>query len=272
MPSHLDRLDIDIPIYYINLARKPLRKVQFLNNFAGSQIKPIRINAFNGKSSDLLSNIHGPLPEFSYELPRYVRINLDMDHFRSQIGCTFSHLKAIETWLNQSRSPFVLICEDDLSFDLLKYWNFSLSEFIKALPSDWDCVQLCSINPGHAREAIRAQYPAIPRKFRLKKWSEPFWGTGGYLIKREYGHQLFNRCKTNNRYNLGWLNHKQFVADQLIYSFGNVYSIDLLRIMDLGSDIRALKDQGIAINAETANEWWSRIGCKLPLSILTRIG
>lgn len=263
MPSHLDRLDIDIPIYYINLARKPLRNVQFLNNFAGSQIKPIRINAFDGKSSDLLSNIHGPLPEFSYELPRYVRIKspaLPIDHLKSQIGCTFSHLKAIEAWLNQSGSPFALICEDDLSFDLLKYWNFNLSEFIKALPSDWDCVQLVSSNP------------AISRKFRLKRWVEQLWGTGCYLMKREYGHQLLSKSKVNNRYDLGWLKHKQFVADRLLYSFGNVYSIDLLNWMDIGSDIRALKDQIITSNAKTAYEWWSKIGCKLPLSTLIKIG
>ena len=38
-----------------------------------------------------------------------------------------------------------LIFEDDISFELSNYWNFSLNEVIRQLPRGWNVIQLCLI-------------------------------------------------------------------------------------------------------------------------------
>lgn len=62
--------------------------------------------------------------------------------FASYLGTTTSHLKAIRNWYDNTDEPYAFFCEDDISFDTVKYWNFNWEEFFNELPKGWECVQL----------------------------------------------------------------------------------------------------------------------------------
>jgi hypothetical protein len=61
-------------------------------------------------------------------------------------GPTTSHLKAIKDWYFDTEEEYAFFCEDDISFDTVKYWNFTWSEFISQLPNDWDMVYISGNN------------------------------------------------------------------------------------------------------------------------------
>jgi hypothetical protein len=44
-------------------------------------------------------------------------------------GPTTSHLKAIKDWYFDTEEEYAFFCEDDISFDTVKYWNFTWEEF-----------------------------------------------------------------------------------------------------------------------------------------------
>ena len=60
-------------------------------------------------------------------------------------GPVTSHLKAVKEWYYETDEPYTIICEDDLGFQTVQYWNFTWKEFFESLPPDWGCVQLLSL-------------------------------------------------------------------------------------------------------------------------------
>lgn len=97
-------------------------------------------------------------------------------------GPVTSHLKAIKEWYENSNEPYTFFCEDDLSFDTVKYWNFTWDEFFNSLPKDWNIMQLCLI-----REDMFVFFdPDI--KIRNRCWCD--WSGCAYLITRKHAENL----------------------------------------------------------------------------------
>ena len=59
-----------------------------------------------------------------------------------------SHLKAIKHFYEETDDEYCMIVEDDVSFDIARYWNFTWKEFFGLVPYDWDCLQLTTICTG----------------------------------------------------------------------------------------------------------------------------
>ena len=75
-----------------------------------------------------------------------------------------------------------MICEDDFSFDSVKYWNFTWEEFFRQLPQDWNLIQLCLI-----REDMFCFFnPEV--KIRNRCWCD--WSASAYLISRKHAENL----------------------------------------------------------------------------------
>ena len=74
-----------------------------------------RISAYDGREDDLSSIIKGKYPDMMSS---------------GEIGCTTSHLKALNHWLNTSDSPYAVIMEDDCNLDTVHFWNFTWKDFI----------------------------------------------------------------------------------------------------------------------------------------------
>jgi hypothetical protein len=88
-------------------------------------------------------------------------------------GPVASHLANLFVWYRTSSDPYCIVMEDDVSFDTVKYWNFTFKEFIEELPSNWEAVQLVVVSEN--RE---------PPKFRRRLITD--WCAAVFLMKREY--------------------------------------------------------------------------------------
>jgi GR25 family glycosyltransferase involved in LPS biosynthesis len=97
-------------------------------------------------------------------------------------GLVISHLKTIREWYESTDEEYTIICEDDFSFDSVKYWNFTWEEFFGQLPKDWNLIQLCLI-----REDMFCFFnPEV--KLRNRCWCD--WSCCAYLISRKHAENL----------------------------------------------------------------------------------
>ena len=145
-------------------------------------------------------------------------------------GPTTSHLKAIKDWYFDTEEEYAFFCEDDISFDTVKYWNFTWEEFFNSLPEDWGCVQLCWI-----REGDMFVFSTGGLKLRHRCWCD--WSACAYLIKRSHAKKLISNYYRNGSFNLDFVGNdshvrpkwaKDPVAETIIFSpLGNPKNIDV---------------------------------------------
>lgn len=97
-------------------------------------------------------------------------------------GPVTSHLKAIKEWYESTDEEYTIICEDDFSFDSLKYWNFTWEDFFKQLPQHWNLIQLCLIRG----DMFIFFNPEV--KLRNRCWCD--LSCCAYLISRKHAENL----------------------------------------------------------------------------------
>lgn len=126
---------INMPIYYINLDRSINRKIHMESQKDMYNLDMTRVSAIDGKklnkNMDIL-NFNGRA--FKY----YNNFNKSS---LSELGCLFSHYKAIYTAF-ENGDLYALILEDDISFSLLPYWPVDLEQIINEAPHDWNIISL----------------------------------------------------------------------------------------------------------------------------------
>ena len=104
------------PLYCINLDGQPERWQYMKSQFDYWEVDNYtRISAYDGRDDDLSGIIKGKYPE-----------NMSS----GEVGCTTSHLKAMKHYLETSDSPYAIMMEDDCSLDLVRFWNFTWSDFM----------------------------------------------------------------------------------------------------------------------------------------------
>ena len=60
-------------------------------------------------------------------------------------ACTRSHIQALFHFVFETNDEYALICEDDLTFELKKYWRTDVDDVVKNAPNDWGIIQLATI-------------------------------------------------------------------------------------------------------------------------------
>jgi len=231
------------PIYYLNLDGQPERKEYMESQFEYWEIENYtRISAYDGRDDDLSDIISGKYPDLMTS---------------GEIGCTTSHLKAIKYWYETSDSPYAIIMEDDCNLDLVKYWNFSWTDFYSRIPYDWDVVQIAIICTGDLH-------------IKLHKRFVNDFSTACYLITRHHAEKLLRHHVRNEKYKLDQGVKPRAVADDLIYNSGNTYSIPLLFYrIELGSSIHPEHIDAIHRgNYDGLLNFWSNNGSSLDISDL----
>ena len=199
------------PVYYLNLDGQPERREYMEEQFKYWEVDNYeRISAYDGRDDDLSDIIKGRYPESMTS---------------GEIGCTTSHLKAIKHWYETSDSPYAIIVEDDLDLQLVRFWNFTWSDFVAKLPYDWDVVQLAIICTGNLHVQLH------------KRFVNDF-STAAYMITRHHAEKLLKHHVRDDKYKLDNGVKPRPVADDLIYNSGNTFSIPLfLYKIALGSSI-----------------------------------
>jgi hypothetical protein len=151
------------PIYYLNLDGQPERREYMESQFEYWEIENYtRISAYDGREDDLSDIIKGRYPERMTS---------------GEVGCVTSHLKAIKYWYETSDSPYAIIMEDDCNLDLVKYWNFTWSDFYCRIPYDWDVMQIAIICTGDVHVKVHKRF--------VNEFS-----TACYLITRHHAEKL----------------------------------------------------------------------------------
>ena len=233
------------PVYYINLDGEPER-----DHYMQAQLKyweienATRISAYDGREDDLGDIIKGRYPE---------------DMTSGEIGCTTSHLKAMKHWLDTSDSPYAIIMEDDCSLDIVKFWDFTWSNFVAKIPYDWDVVQLAIICTGDLH-------------VRLHRRFVNDFSTACYMITRHHAEKLVRlHCRGGytgkQTYKLDQGVKPRAVADDLIYNSGNTYAIPIfLYRIQLGSSIHPEHvDQFHKASHDGLYNYWQQQGCNTTL-------
>lgn len=182
-------------IIWINLIKCYDRKDHMNNVLNNINIPNTRINAINGEYINYYKLIN--LKNEDKELSNY------------EIACTMSHIKAIYKLKNMNGS-FFMICEDDISFDNLKYFKKNLKDIITESPV-FDILILNKI----CNEDINNNYI---------KWNDSninIYSTASYIISRDGINKI---CKLVDCNLHTFTFHKKInVADIFIYKYVNTY-------------------------------------------------
>ena len=199
------------PVYYLNLDDQPERKEYMEDQFKYWEITNYeRISAYDGRDDDLSHILKGRYPD---------------QMSGGEIGCTTSHLKAMKHFLDTSDAPYAIMMEDDCDLDLVRFWNFTWTDFIAYLPYDYDVVQIAIICTGDLH-------------VRLHKRFVNDFSTACYIINRHHAEKLVRFHCRGEKYKLDNGCKPRPVADDLIYNAGNTFSIPLLLYkIELGSSI-----------------------------------
>ena len=161
-------------------------------------------------------------------------------------GCCVSHLKAIKEWYETTNEGYAFFCEDDLSLETVEHWNFTWSEFVSNLPSDWDCIQLLP---------IRGDYLEI--KLRERLWDD--WSVTAYILTRSYAKKIIDIFCIGDTYNLELPNQDIMpLIENIIYSSGKTYTIPLfVECVNFGSTFSSEDDTDVK-NGQKNNHYYSQ--------------
>jgi len=113
----------DCSFYYINLKERNDRKKNLENQFKNQGITDYtRIEAFYGK------NFSPKEKKFWLSRKNFFRLSNNENLTLARVGCMLSHLKALETAIDNYSNKPVIIIEDDITFLSKKNWEFQYPE------------------------------------------------------------------------------------------------------------------------------------------------
>jgi glycosyl transferase family 25 len=145
--------------------------------FENLTISPVFVEAVVGKN---LTLPHKDFDEKKQRLAHGKRPNL------SELGCYFSHLKAIEQFLDDE-DDYALILEDDLSFDASI--EFLIKESLKH-KDHFDLLRLSGLHNGHPVHIV-----SLNDKHNLVCNLTRQTGSGAYLLNRYAAKQMLKQLK-----------------------------------------------------------------------------
>jgi len=198
-------------IYWINLDRAEDRREYMEKQFNYWGVNNhTRISGFDAKEDDVSLNLKGIIPHMVSP---------------SEMGCVLSHLKSIKTFYEESDEPFAIIAEDDVSFETVKYWNFTWKDIISKAPFGWDVLQLSIICTGNIIVPFHNRF--------INDFSAAF-----YVITRHHAEKIIKNHIRGNKYKLDNGIKPRPVSEDLVFGTGVTYSSPLfLYNLDLGSNI-----------------------------------
>jgi hypothetical protein len=169
----INKLENFPSVYYLSLEESTDRQKNLENQFAEYGITPTAIISKRYSESD--DEITGKF----------------LDQMNGgAIGCAVSHLKAIRKWYEETDEEYAFFCEDDLSLETIKYWDFTWEQFIETIPEGSLYVQLL---------LIRDNYETF--EIRKKLWDD--WAATAYILTREYAKLLVDTyCLSEKKFHL----------------------------------------------------------------------
>jgi hypothetical protein len=230
-------------IYWLNLDSDIKRRKYMESQFDYWEVKNHhRISGYDGRVDDISSHLKGKYPD---------------DISQNELGCVLSHLKAIKEFYYNSDAPFALIMEDDVSFETVKYWNFTWRDIISSAPYGWDVLQLSIICTGNI---------VVPFHNRFIN----DFSAACYLITRHHAQKIIKNHIYGDKYRLDNGVKPRPVSEDLIYGSGVTFSSPLfLYNLDLGSTIHPEHIDAFHKNSYNAIlNFWKTNGPLIPIEAI----
>jgi GR25 family glycosyltransferase involved in LPS biosynthesis len=133
----------------------------------------------------------------------------------NEIGCTFSHIKAIIT-AYKNGDDGVIIMEDDIYDTYRSKWVKSIDEIIRHAPNDADCVVLHCSNGEEVRSMSNMEYD-------YSKWNPSRSSTGAYYINKNGMRKIYDVYFKDGKIKLDSRRELQY-AEPAIYTWLNTYN------------------------------------------------
>ena len=130
--NEISKINAISKIVWINLEESQDRKEYMETLLKDVNIPNSRINAINGRNTNIDCT----------SLIKDIQKDNNNLHNR-EIACTLSHIKAISS-LKDCSGDYFMICEDDISFDNIKYFpdNHDSKHIIENAPSDFEVLMI----------------------------------------------------------------------------------------------------------------------------------
>jgi GR25 family glycosyltransferase involved in LPS biosynthesis len=199
------------------------------------------------------------LTERFEKISDYVQVTgtgLCMPEVHTQMGTIISHINLLRNWYISTDEEYAIFCEDDVSFESIKHWNFTWDEFVQNLPEYWNGVQLTKVMMPYCNPAGD---PNLSLKITRGRW----WGAHS-LLRRPYVKVLLDRvCQGYNSYQLDsiYLDGVPYgpIIENLLYlQMGGIFNFPML-FEDASFDTTYKNKNKITVGVETANDsqYWS---------------
>ena len=183
---------ITIPFYYINLEEDIERRKNMeeqLNKYVENYY---RVEAINGEKYKNNNFVIDGIEYFFSKTPKNNKAR----------GCTLSHIKTFKKIL-EDKTDVSIICEDDLSFELIDLWDTTLDDIIKDCPEDWGIIKLNT----SSIKTLNYCFNLKNKKFINNKEIEKAFFKGinsstlCYLIKYKAVEEIWENLFYNNKIN-----------------------------------------------------------------------
>jgi GR25 family glycosyltransferase involved in LPS biosynthesis len=237
----LNKLDGFGPIYVINLESRTDR-LEYIKN----QFKDIGISEY-----DIFQAVDGA--SAVWEDLVFERSLLSLSN--SELGATISHLGVIKKWLETSDSDYCIVIEDDLSFETVKYWDFTFKDFIESIDKKYDILQFCIIHNYKVNTSLHI------REHRD-------WSAACYLITRDWAKSLIDKYFIDGKYVLP--KDYKALADFIIYYKSKcyskplfTYSVDFETSITAPNNTKEDKENPFGIHHKSRNDvisYWENYG------------
>ena len=238
----------------INLADCPDRKAYTEKEFSKLGVNNIHVHVYERYGKDSIPFIGEPqLLEIMTK------------------GVTSSHLLTIKWWYENTNEEIGLFFEDDVDFEPVKLWNFTLMEFIEGIEAEWGALHLCNVFEYPYETGI--EYPPMMIR-RRRLWDH---GLQAYALKREYAKQIIDYyfIETENDKPLAIhyrmpLGAPPSFENNVMHGFGPVYTFPLFNqnVTDFRSkNIYYYNKQADSAiySYEFLKDWWEKKGSKKSL-------
>lgn len=227
-------------IYWLNLDADEQRRIYMEAQFKYWEItNHTRISGFDGRTDDCAYHLKGRVPD-----------NITP----GELGCCLSHLKAIKHFYEETDDEYCMIVEDDVSFDIARYWNFTWKEFFGLAPYDWDCLQLTTICTGD-----------IHVKLHLKFIND--FSAAVYLISRHHAAKIIKNHIRGDKFKLDNGVKPRAVSEDVILETGKTYTIPVfLYNLNFGSTIHQ-EHVGVFHKGphDALLNWWQQSGASIDI-------
>ena len=196
---------------WINLDKSIDRRRHMEKLLSDYNIEHIRIPAIDGTNPNNVEYKNICIPNNTISAP--------------ENACTCSHIKALKYFTENMEDDLVIIFEDDVSFEFLKFIPFNWSDLNNNFPKKYNVIQLAIIN-GSVNNYLIKSNPEMR-----------YFSAAAYLITKAAAKKILEKYY-DQKLNIIDLSKQGYgVADLMIFSIGDTYSIPIFTYLIADSTI-----------------------------------